>query len=209
MAEFMKYDPWAKITTRNGFAGDEIISMLQKSIRKAKEENAIRAAYEMYITSPQMEEKLWRRLLAISVEDIGFGDPNACVYVWTLNQIRKEFLYADGDRSLFFIQAIRYLCRCKKERSSDHIKCRIMAEFEHGKTLEIPDYAYDMHTQKGKAMGHDVIHFLEDASCVTPELEDEEFKKIKADYIKFCKEDKDRMEGRPETEPFEYNGWQY
>lgn len=30
MAEFMKYDPWAKITTRNGFAGDEIISMLQK-----------------------------------------------------------------------------------------------------------------------------------------------------------------------------------
>lgn len=209
MSEFMKYDPWSKITTRNGFAGDEIISMLQKSIRKAKEENAIRAAYEMYITSPQMEEKLWRRLMAISVEDIGFGDTNACIYVKTLNEIRKEFLYADGDRFLFFIQAIRYLCRCKKERSSDHIKCRIMAEFEHGKTLEIPDYAYDMHTQKGKAMGRDVIHFLEDASCVTPELEDEEFKKIKADYIQFCKEDRDKMEGEPETEPFSYNGWQY
>ena len=209
MSEFMSYDPWANITTRNGFHGDEIVSMLQKSIRKGKEENAIRAAYEMYITSPQFEDKLWRRLMAISVEDIGFGDTEACRYVYTLNQIRKEFLYADGDRSLFFIQAIRYLCRCKKERSSDHIKCRIMTEFEHGKIFEVPDYAYDMHTQKGREMGRDVIHFLEDASVVTPELENEEFKKIKADYVKFCKEEKDKMTGEPKTQPFAYNVWQY
>ena len=91
MSEFMSYDPWANITTRNGFHGDEIVSMLQKSIRKGKEENAIKAAYEMYITSPQFEDKLWRRLMAISVEDIGFGDTEACRYVYTLNQIRKEF----------------------------------------------------------------------------------------------------------------------
>ena len=181
MSEFMSYDPWANITTRNGFPGDEIVSMLQKSIRKGKEENAIKAAYEMYITSPQFEDKLWRRLMAISVEDIGFGDTEACRYVYTLNQIRKEFLYADGDRCLFFIQAIRYLCRCKKERSSDHIKCKLMTEFEHGKTFEVPDYAYDMHTQKGREMGRDVVHFLEEASAVTPELENEEFKKIKVD----------------------------
>ena len=33
----------------------------------------------MYITSPQMEEKLWRRLLAISVEDVGMGNPQMAV----------------------------------------------------------------------------------------------------------------------------------
>ncbi len=41
MSEFMSYDPWASITTRNGLPGDEIISMLQKSIRRGIEMNAV------------------------------------------------------------------------------------------------------------------------------------------------------------------------
>ena len=209
MGEFMSYDPWARITSRNGFSGDDLISMLQKSIRRGNAENAIRAAYEMYITSPQFEDKLWRRLMAISVEDIGFGDVNACVYVKTLNDIRKEFLYADGDRSLFFVQALRYLCKCKKERSSDHIKNYIMEEFAHGKTFEVPEYAYDMHTAKGREMGRDVVHFLDEASKVSPEVENEEFAKIKETYLEFCKGKKNELEGEPETEPFAFNGWQY
>ena len=39
-----------------------MVAMLQKAIRRGKEEDALHAAYEMYITSPQFEEKLWRRL---------------------------------------------------------------------------------------------------------------------------------------------------
>ena len=61
---FMSYDPWSNIQSRNGIPGDELISMLQKSIRRGLEENALAAAYEMYITSPQFHEKMWRRLLA-------------------------------------------------------------------------------------------------------------------------------------------------
>ena len=84
MSEFMSYDPWANIVSRNGFKGDELVSMLQKSIRRGNEENALAAAYEMYITSPQFEEKLWRRLLSISVEDIGFGNVEAPELIYTL-----------------------------------------------------------------------------------------------------------------------------
>ena len=51
------YDPWSKITTRNGYAGDEVISALQKSIRRGLEEQACMFAYEMYISSPQLEGK--------------------------------------------------------------------------------------------------------------------------------------------------------
>ena len=36
----MMYDPWSKIITRNGYAGDEVISALQKSIRRSLEEQA-------------------------------------------------------------------------------------------------------------------------------------------------------------------------
>ena len=47
MSEFMSYDPWAEITTRNGYAGDEMVAMLQKAIRRGKEEEALHAEYEM------------------------------------------------------------------------------------------------------------------------------------------------------------------
>ena len=46
MSEFMSYDPWAEITTRNGYAGDEMVAMLQKAIRRGKEEDALHAAYD-------------------------------------------------------------------------------------------------------------------------------------------------------------------
>ena len=38
--------------SRNGSPGDALNSMLQKSIRRGEEENALAAAYEMYVTSP-------------------------------------------------------------------------------------------------------------------------------------------------------------
>ena len=55
MAKTM-YDPWSKIITRNGYAGDEVISALQKSIRRSLEEQACLFAYEMYISSPELLE---------------------------------------------------------------------------------------------------------------------------------------------------------
>ena len=106
--DFMSYDPWGNIRSRNGIQGDELVSMLQKSIRRGLQENALSAAYEMYITSPQFFDKMWRRILVISVEDIGFGNTEAPHYVHTLYQISREFPYADGDQPIFFMQAIRF-----------------------------------------------------------------------------------------------------
>jgi replication-associated recombination protein RarA len=162
------YEPFALTKTRHGLEGDLILSALQKSIRKADESLAVRLAYECYVTSTQFEEKMWNRLLVISVEDIGFANTDAPAYVKTLNALRKEFPYGDGDRPIFFIQAIRYLCQSKKERSSDQIKNIIMKEFERGIIPEIPDYAADMHTLKGRALGRDVFQFLDEGSTVTP-----------------------------------------
>ena len=42
------YDPWQSIKTRNGYAGDEVISALQKSIRRANEEDACKFAYDLF-----------------------------------------------------------------------------------------------------------------------------------------------------------------
>ena len=185
-----------------------MISALQKCIRRAKEDLALRMAYELYITSTFHEEKMWNRLLVISVEDVGFGDTQAPIFVKTMYDLHKEYPYMDGDRPIFFMHAIRYLCRCKKERTTDNIKNQIIKEWEHGKKPEVPDYAYDLHTAKGRAMGRDEMHFLTEASRVIPQLEGEDIVRIHEQYIEFCKHEKE-MTGKPEVQPFHYNCWQY
>lgn len=203
MAKTM-YDPWSKITTRNGYAGDEVISALQKSIRRGLEEQACMFAYEMYISSPQLEEKLWRRLLTISVEDIGMGNPMAAIMVNNLYQMSKQFDYADGDKPMYFIHAIRYLCSSEKDRSSDLLKNICIKFFAMGKFPEIPDYALDKHTQRGQAMGRDSFHFLNEASKVYPQKEvDNDYKERYAKILE---------EYNPENvvdSAFKFNGWQF
>lgn len=206
MEQFMSYDPWSKVETRNGIPGDEIISALQKSIRRGLEEEAVTVAYEMYITSPEFEEKMWRRLLIISVEDIGFGEVNAPILINTLNSMRKNFPYKDGDRPMFFVHAIRYLCQCQKERSSDWLKNIVIAEFENGRKPDIPDFALDMHTNRGRKQGKDIIHFLEEASKVSPEKKDINLQ-YKKRLIKILTNDKKEAQNL-KVPPFSYNSWQ-
>jgi hypothetical protein len=151
---------------------------------------------------------LWQRLMCISVEDVGFGDPDAPRLVRTLDEIRKEFPYADCDQSLFFIQAVRYLCRCLKERTNDHLSGMLRKAFQSGYVPQVPDYAYDMHTAKGRRMGRDIVHFSEEASSVTPEIDDPEVRRIHEEFIKFCKNKPD-LPCDHSIEPFRMNDWQY
>ena len=190
MSEY--YDAWAYTVSKHGISADLLISAVQKCIRRGQEDLAMRFAYELYITSPFHEEKLWARLQVIAVEDIGFGDTNALILVRTLNEVRKEFEYTDGDRPIFFLYAIRYLCRQKKERSTDHIKNIIMKENAKGEIPEIPDYAIDMHTNKGRfELGRDVFYFLDEASKVIPladDYDDTYFKQLYKMYEEELKE---------------------
>lgn len=203
MKKMFVQDPWARITTRNGLAGDEVISSLQKCIRRGLVEEACQFAYEMYITSPQMEEKLWRRLITITVEDIGMGDPSATILINNLNEMRKNYAYADGDRPIFFIHAIRYLCSCKKDRSSDLLKNIIIKNFAMGFVPKVPDFALDKHTVKGMEMGRDSFHFLNEASKVIPELP------VENDYKKRYLKILEKYDPNKVVESaFKYNTWQ-
>lgn len=166
-------DPWTRVRTRHDFAADEVISALQKEIRRGNGENAALLAYEMLTTSAELEAKLWQRLLVISVEDIGFGDLQAPVVVNTLWQMHGQFRRDEGDRFLFAVHAVRFLCTCQKDRSSDEALgwMRVQVE-EHGLRPTIPDYALDMHTARGQEMGRDARHFHAEAARIHPELPD-------------------------------------
>lgn len=178
-------DPWAKTKTRNNLNADEVISALQKSIRRGLTKEACEFAYELYISAPHFEEKLWRRLLAISVEDIGFGNLDAAVQINALNQMRQSFSYNESDRVMFVFHAIRILTESVKDRSTDLLKNIVIKSFAMGYTPEIPDYALDKHTTRGKEMGRDSFHFLNDASKVHPQLEVDN--NYKAEYEEILK----------------------
>lgn len=165
------YSLWAEATTKHGLAVDEVVSGLQKAIRRSMTELACRYAYELYTSSPLLLEKLWSRLLTISVEDVGFGNLDAARHLYTLNQMRKEYAYDDPDQPMYFIHAIRILCASEKDRSSDFLKNIIIKTAAMGEVPEIIDIALDKHTKRGKAMGRDSRHFFEEGSKVIPQAQ--------------------------------------
>lgn len=170
-------DPWQRTTTENGFAADEVISALQKCTRRGMTDNVLLLAWEMFLTSPEMEEMLWSRLCVIAVEDIGFGNVDAPVLVETLYQQHKRYPRPTGDRFLFAAHAIRLLVSSKKDRTSDDMVNWAKRSMELGDSMpEIPDVALDMHTLRGQEMGRDYLFFMTEASKVIPEIEDKDQK---------------------------------
>jgi len=166
-------DPWVDVKTFNGFQADHVISALQKEIRRGNTENAALLAYEMIITSPALEDYLWHRLKVISVEDIGFGELLAPVLVQSLFEMCSPCGRGVGERKLYAIHAVRYLCMCKKDRSSDEMINWINHARKLGDLLPVvPDYALDMHTAEGQKKGRGRRHFFEEASRTHPEVSD-------------------------------------
>jgi replication-associated recombination protein RarA len=165
-------DPWQRTTTEHGFPADEVISALQKSIRRGLVENALLLGWEMYLTSPEMEEKLWARLSVISVEDVGLGNPEAPILVDTLYRMHQRFQRPEHDRFLFAAHAIRVMAAGPKDRTTDDMVNWAKHSMAFGERMpEIPDFAIDMHTQRGEEMGRDYLYFMEEASKVSPEIE--------------------------------------
>jgi replication-associated recombination protein RarA len=166
-------DPWVDVKTHNGFQADHVISALQKEIRRGNTENAALLAYEMLVTSPALEDYLWHRLKVISVEDIGFGEVLAPVLIQSLFEMCSASDRATGERKLYAIHAVRYLCSCKKDRSSDEMINWINHASQRGDLLPvIPEYALDMHTADGQKKGRGRRHFFEEASRTVPEVPD-------------------------------------
>lgn len=164
-------DPWTRVRTIHDLPADEVISSLQKEIRRGNLENAALLAYEMLTTSAEMEEYLWGRLQVISVEDVGFGNIQAPVLIETLYQMHKRLERPRGDRYLYAIHAVRVLAGSQKERGSDDLLNWVRWVMTNDGVLPtIPDYALDMHTRRGQELGRDHAHFLNEASKVAPEV---------------------------------------
>jgi replication-associated recombination protein RarA len=167
-------DPWASVTTSTGLPADEVISTLQKAIRRGEVRNAVLCALDLSATTPELDTYLWDRLHVIAVEDVGFGMRDAIAVITALDAARQRFDVASHDRSLFAIHAVRLLAAAPKDRSNDELANVVRAELDDGGRPEIPDHALDMHTRRGRQLGRGIEHFLSEGARVDPELESRE-----------------------------------
>lgn len=165
---------WYKVNTKHGYLADEVLSAFQKSIRRGKEEDAVFFAYELLVTSKELSEKFWQCVRIISVEDVALANPNIIpiIYVLHQNYLFCESKAASLHQGLF---ATVLLARSHKSRYIDELYRNLRDKVEReGYKRDIPDYALDKHTQKGREMGRDDLHFWEEASLINDDLSSHE-----------------------------------
>lgn len=167
--------------TVRGYDFYEAASALQKAIRRADARLAGYFAIELH--ESRFGEYVWRRLLTISAEDCAGLVTRE---LWALYQswqlIRKQ--KPEGGR-IFVAKAVIILAQWPKSRDADHLTNYVydrklppdadiesaLDEARRGPPPCIPDYAYDVHTTKGRARGATKAKFFRDEfDALTPRL---------------------------------------
>jgi replication-associated recombination protein RarA len=151
----------------NGYPFLEVVSALQKEIRRGNEKDAM---YWAMCLVPRQEAYLWRRLLVIVNEDIGIANPTLLSIIPSLRAQFFEFREQgkDGAARLILANAILLMSRSPKCRMADEFQRVCSQRFVTGRRPEIPDYALDNHTYRGRQMGRGVDHWLVEGCRLEP-----------------------------------------
>jgi len=162
-------------TKKHNYADDEVISAIQKHIRRGNEKESYYFALELTEESKQGFSLLVSRLKVILYEDIGLADPELVLQVSkAIDDMTDMYNNDKGDYQMVLAHIILLMCRSEKSRITDHFKEAIKALWKDGKALEIPDFALDMHTTRGnKELGRrkhtkeGLDHFIEHGELLT------------------------------------------
>lgn len=179
----------------------EASSAFQKSIRRGDEEEALYWAVEFYDGGGRLTSYCWNRMFVMLSEDIGLANPQLPQQIWSLYQIFNHFKASKNSHEpekLHFIHAVLLLVRSPKSRLVDWA---LIAAFKrHEPNREVPDYALDKHTRRGKAKGRGFKHFFEEGAKLEnhTELENEaKYMEISRDIL---------INGNPDGVLFPENG---
>ena len=160
-------DPYSRLTSPRGIPVDQLVSVLQKDIRRSNVDNAVLAAYEMLSTSPEVAEHLWRRLKLIAVEDVGMGAPLAPLLMECLHE---NFRAAPGGDTMMAVHAVRYLALARKDRTSAEHADLVATKVDSGElVVGVPDFALCVHTRAGQELGRGLIQWWENGARVNDE----------------------------------------
>jgi replication-associated recombination protein RarA len=141
---------------KSGAAFDEVISGIQKTIRRGMEREALILAQEMFDSG--YHSALARRLLVLACEDVGLANPTVVSQVYTLCTgyiVSKKDSPTGRVEPLALIMSIILLARSPKNRECDDAQIVTIARMKAGKdtaenVIRDNPFIVDQHTQRGK-----------------------------------------------------------
>ena len=155
--------------TKNGLPALVCLSAMQKCIRRGLEREAMEFAVELIHTSRSFSTMVANRLEIISHEDIDTAAaPYVVPFVRACAEQARELWTPDkaenpGKIRMVVGNAIRMMARAPKSREGDHFQAAVgLRAILEGFKPELPDFAFDKHTPRGKAMGRGIDHFIEE-----------------------------------------------
>jgi replication-associated recombination protein RarA len=163
--------------TPHGHNFGEAASALQKELRRGKEEEALYWAVQLDLGG--YPHYVWRRLKVTCEEDVGVANPDLIVQVTALHEGWKEMHGRNPDQHAWDMRgkmamAVMLIARSPKSRVANDATCvmwneALSADLQYRR--EVPDYAVDMHTGRGRRMGRDHEHYLAEGSKLVNEAE--------------------------------------
>ncbi len=143
---------------KSGAEFSEVLSGLQKMIRRGKEREALILAQEMF--NNEFHGAVARRLMVVAAEDIALANPAVVSQVYTLCTgyiISKKDSPSGKVEPLALYMSIILLARSPKNRECDDAQIVTMARMKAGKDSaakvikENEELIVDCHTERGKS----------------------------------------------------------
>lgn len=152
-------NPWQAYPSPRGYNKPEVASALQKSIRRGDVDQACYWAAELDLAG--YANYAWKRLLVCATEDVSINERGLIADIKALHDIwlfvHDKNNVGNGRRP--YMMAVILLARAKKNRAVDHAVN--VHYFTPERLYEIPDWAIDKHTRRGRQMGKTSKDFFE------------------------------------------------
>jgi len=168
------------LRTKRGYDFYEAASTLQKAIRR----NDVKVAgfFALELWESGYRNYVWKRLFTISAEDLGGMITKEVDALYRGHELVNK--NAKGPKGRIFVsKAVMLMCQWPKNRDADHLQNFVydkymgLSEEDIEKQLDedrkdpliVPEYAFDVHTKRGKMMGKTKADFIKDEyECLDP-----------------------------------------
>ena len=179
--------------TVRGYDFLECASALQKAIRRADARVAGYFALELW--SSGYGRYVWKRLLTVSAEDCHGLVAQEIKALHDAYMVINDSKPSTGRGRIFISKAVIVMCTAGKSRDADHLQNFLydrdmlgpaekrdatagaaaadasLAELIGQDTIPIPDYAFDVHTRRGRAKGKTKAEFFrEEQAALQPRV---------------------------------------
>jgi replication-associated recombination protein RarA len=162
----------SRATTVGGHDAAEVVSWLQKAIRRGEEEDAVYCVVQLERSG--LGPWAWKRLRVIVSEDVGLAWPEGPAVIAALHATYVDLRRGAPKQPKLrpwrmpLVHAVLLLCRAPKSRLVDVVQ---ITAFRDDERREVPEYAVDKHTARGRRMRRGWEHFWTEGTRLEPHAE--------------------------------------